>query len=325
MCLKSCELVAKTIKGEKTKRTPIYGWVSGNLWHEITEAYGSVNAFEDHYEFDCAHIFGGPGCFDEVEIAKVRENGEELTPDILLDIPLRSPDNMEEYKGIIDALKYYKDDRGRFCYMQTPGFFENYNGVFGIENHLCYLILYKEEIKELYRRQSIWNAKFAENVLDLGVDMVHISDDWGSQRDLMFSPKLWWELIYPNMKYVVDKVHAKGGFASLHSDGCIMPIVDGLVDIGFDVIHPWQETAGMSYDVYLDKYQDKFAILGGLCVQSTIGFGDYERLGSEIRRVFNLLKGKRWIFCTTHFVQKHCTIEELSFAYDLIYKLSHEM
>ena len=47
-------------KGRENKKNAIYGWVSGNLWHEITEAYGSVNAFEDHYEFDCAHIFGGP-------------------------------------------------------------------------------------------------------------------------------------------------------------------------------------------------------------------------------------------------------------------------
>lgn len=323
--MKSYELVAKTIRGENIGRTPVYGWVAGNLSKEITEAFGSVAAFEDHYEFDCAHIFGGPGAFDGEAINKVRESGEELTPDILLDIPLRSPDNMDEYKGIIDALKFYKEDRGRFCYMQTPGFFEHYNGVFGIENHLCYLLMYEEEIKELYRRQSIWNAKFAENVLELGIDMVHISDDWGSQRDLMFSPKLWWELIYPNMKYVVDKVRARGGFASLHSDGCIAPIADGLVDIGFDVVHPWQETAGMSYDLYLDKYQDKFAILGGLCVQSTIGFGKYERLESEIRRVFSLLKGKRWIFCTTHFVQKHCTIDELCYAYDLVVKLAREM
>ena len=81
MCLKSCELVAKTIKGENKKNAYIWLGVR-KFWHEITEAYGSVNAFEDHYEFDCAHIFGGPGCFDEVEIAKVRENGEELTPDI---------------------------------------------------------------------------------------------------------------------------------------------------------------------------------------------------------------------------------------------------
>lgn len=322
--MKSYELVAKTIKGEKTSKTPVYGWVAGNLSREITEAFGSVSAFEDHYEFDAAHIFGGPGAFDMAEINKVVESGEELTPDILLDIPLRSPDNMDEYRDIVNALKHHREERGRFCYMQTPGFFEHFNGVFGIENHLCYLLMYTDEIKELYRRQSLWNAKFSENVLELGIDMVHISDDWGSQRDLMFSPKLWWELIYPNMKYVVDTVHKRGGFASLHSDGCILPVTDGLVDIGFDVVHPWQETAGMSYDLYLEKYQDKFAILGGLCVQSTIGFGDMDRLDKEIRRVFSLLKGKRWIFCTTHFVQNHCSIEELSYAYDLVSKLAKE-
>ena len=64
--------------------------------------------------------------------------------------------------------------------------------------------------------------------------------------------------------------------------------------------------------------------MGGICIQSTLGFGDYKRLESEIRRVFSLLKGKRWICCTTHLVQPHCSIEELVFAYDLAYKLARE-
>lgn len=80
----------------------------------------------------------------------------------------------------------------------------------------------------------------------------------------------------------------------------------------------------MSYDLYLNKYADKFAILGGICIQTTLGFGDYDRLEKEIRRVFSLLKGKRWICCTTHFVQDHCSLEELEFAYDLITKLARE-
>ena len=80
----------------------------------------------------------------------------------------------------------------------------------------------------------------------------------------------------------------------------------------------------MSYDLYLNKYADKFAILGGICIQTTLGFGDYDRLEKEIRRVFSLLKGKRWICCTTHFVQDHCSLEELEFAYDLITKLARD-
>ena len=65
-----------------------------------------------------------------------------------------------------------------------------------------------------------------------------------------------------------------------------------------------------------------FTILGGVCIQSTLGFGKMEYLEQEIRRVFSLLKGKRWIACTTHYVQDHCSIEELKFAYDLILKLA---
>ena len=44
----------------------------------------------------------------------------------------------------------------------------------------------------------------------------------------------------------------------------------------------------------------------------------------EIRRVFSYLMGKRWICCTTHFVQKHCTVEDLEFAFDLMYRLARE-
>ena len=78
----------------------------------------------------------------------------------------------------------------------------------------------------------------------------------------------------------------------------------------------------MSYDTYLEKFADRFAILGGVCVQTLLGIEPKEKLESEIRRVFDKLRGKRWICCTTHFVQNHCTMEDLTFAYDLIYRLT---
>ena len=80
----------------------------------------------------------------------------------------------------------------------------------------------------------------------------------------------------------------------------------------------------MPYELYLEKYADQFAIMGGICVQSAIGLLPQPELEKEIRRVFGLLKGKRWVCCTTHFVQEHCTLEDLEFAYDLIYKLARE-
>ena len=113
-------------------------------------------------------------------------------------------------------------------------------------------------------------------------------------------------------------------FIDLVEDGCIEKVVDGIAQLGLDVVHPWQETAGMSYDLYLEKYADKFAILGGVCVQSALGLLPQPQLEAEIRRVFGLLKGKRWICCTTHYVQNHCSVEDLAFAYDLISMLARE-
>ena len=322
--MNSTERVTNVILGKPVDRQPIYGWVRENLSDVITEAFGSVEAFEDHYEFDMAHIFGGPYPIRKDVVARLKEENEELTPDILEEADfLPEVDNMAEYENIRQALAHHKQ-RGRFCYMQTPGFFEHFNKAFGIENQLMYLALYPEEMGRLYSRQADWTIRFADHCIDLGVDMIHLSDDWGAQKNMMFSPDTWWELIYPNMKRVVDHVHSRGAFASLHSDGCVMNVADGIAQLGLNVVHPWQENAGMSYDTYLEKYADRFAILGGVCVQSALGILPREKLESEIRRVFGLLKGKRWICCTTHFVQNHCSIEDLTFAYDLIYKLARK-
>lgn len=47
-----------------------------------------------------------------------------------------------------------------------------------------------------------------------------------------------------------------------------------------------------------------------------------EKMLEEIRRVFRTLYGRRWICCTSHFVQSHCTMEDLTVAFELIYALA---
>lgn len=322
--MNSTERVRRTLLGQPTDRQPIYGWVSANLSEEITARYGSVAAFEDAYEFDAAHLFGGPDNFRQDVLQSLTAAHGELTPDLLVDEDFFGPvDGDRAYDNIRAALAHHKA-RERWCYIQTPGFFESFNGVFGIEKQLMYLALYPDEIQELYRRQAAWIKRFVDHCVEIGVDMIHISDDWGSQKDMLFSPRSWKQLIYPHMKDVVDYVHAKGLPCSLHCDGNVLKIADEIAKIGFDMMHLWQESAGMPYDIYLEKYADKFAILGGVCVQSAIGILPREELEREIRRVFSLLRGKRWIVCTTHFVQKHCSMDDLTFAYDLIYQLARE-
>lgn len=321
--LTSRTLVADTIRGIQPRSiTPMYAWVFDNVVDRITQQYGSMHAFEDRWQFDLAHIFGGPKPFDTPEIRRLVKSGRPVTPDMLLELPMTDPDDNAAYESARQEILYQQGQRGRFCYMQTNGIFECLNDVFGIEDHLCYMLTYEDELAQLYRRLADWNCRYIHNIVDMGVDMVHISDDWGAQNNLLFSPALWRSMIYPHHKRMVEQAKKHGAFASLHSDGNINLVLDGIVELGYDVLHPYQETAGMSYQTYLSRYADRFAILGGVCVQSVLGFGNYERLEQEIRRVFRLLRGRRWICCTTHLVQPHCSMQELEFALDLMLRLS---
>jgi uroporphyrinogen decarboxylase len=321
----SRERVIEVIQHRKPDRMPIYGWVRANLEKQIAEAFGSVEAFEDRYEFDLAHIFGGPSQYRQEDLdALFARGGGTIEPAALLEISLQDPNEPSGYDDIRSQVEYHKEQRGRFVYMQTPGIFECLNGSFGIQNHLMYLALYEKELHEVYRRQAEWNRAFAINCLDLGIDMIHVSDDWGAQFGLMFHPDVWRRLMYPYHKITCDAVRQRGGFLSLHSDGNVTQVLDGIVELGYQVVHPFQESAGMDFQDFKQHYMKSFVIMGGLDVQTTIGFGKLDRLKREIERIVGMFPDGGFIFCTTHFVQDHCTMEELKFAYDLVYELVRE-
>ena len=320
------ERVIETIRRGKLDRIPVYGWVAANLSEPITEQFGSVAAFEDHYEFDYAHLFGGPLCHKAEDVEALQAaSGGAIDPLSFSELAYTDPDDSSAYQDIIDQVRQHKEERGRFVYVQTPGIFEALNGVFGIENHLMYLLMYMDEIQEVYARQAAWNKAFAMNCLDLGVDMIHVSDDWGGQQNLLFSVDTWWSHIYPYHKITADAVKARGAFLSLHTDGNINSVIDGIIKLGFDVVHPWQESAGMSLKEHREKYIDHFVTMGGLDVQTTIGFEKYDYLQAEIERVLQLSVDGGQLYCTSHFVQDHCSMEELCFAFDLIYRLVREL
>jgi uroporphyrinogen decarboxylase len=323
------ERVRALLARKPTDRMPVYGWVRANLEDGINERWGSVEAFEDRYEFDLAHLFGGPDRYGAGDLDAVRtraaEQGRAVEPSDLLEIELADPDDEVGYASLRADVAFHRESRGRFVYVQTPGVFEAHNGFFGIENHLMYLLLYPDELARVYARQAEWTARFASNCLDLGIDMIHVSDDWGSQRGLLFSPDVFHGLIAPYHAPVAELVHRRGGYLSLHSDGNIEPAIGAIKELGFAVVHPWQESAGMSFDRFQREYRDSFAVMGGIDVQTTIGFGDQERFRSEVGALIERFSDGGLILCTTHFVQDHCTVAELEQSFDFVYDRVREV
>jgi uroporphyrinogen decarboxylase len=322
--MNSRERVLATIQHRPADRMPVYGWTKANLEQPICAAFGSVDAFEDHYEFDLVHLFGGPNPHAASSVRPVEGAAPSILPQDYLDVPLNDPNDQRTYQDLVEQIAHHQGERGRFVYVQTPGIFESLNDVFGLQNHLLYLALYPEALQLVYQRQAEWNRAFAMNCIDLGVDMIHVSDDWGWQKGLLFNPRTWWKLIYPNHEITCRAVLARGMPISLHSDGNINAVIDGVIKLGYQVVHPWQESAGMSLEDYKAHYSEQLVVMGGLDVQTAIGFGKTDHLKSEIERVIGMFPDGGLIFCTTHFVQDHCSIEELVMAFDLVHELVHK-
>lgn len=120
--MNSIELVSKTIKGEnKSGITPIYGWLFDYMAEKLEKSHGGWKKFEDEYQFDMAHIFTKVFPYNREALGKIAESGTEVTPEVALQVPLLDVDDMKLYESVKEDLKYYREERQRFCYVQSYG------------------------------------------------------------------------------------------------------------------------------------------------------------------------------------------------------------
>ena len=112
----SRERVIETIRHGKPDRVPIYGWVTANMTNQINEAFGSVEAFEDKYEFDYAHLFGGPPTYDEQVIRELSaSSGGMIEPPALLTAQMHDPNDSAAYAPIIERMEHHRPSGAGSC------------------------------------------------------------------------------------------------------------------------------------------------------------------------------------------------------------------
>jgi len=197
----------------------------------------------------------------------------------------------------------------------------------GMENALVDLCLNKNEINRLFRALTDFYIEIIERVHgEIGCDGVYVTDDLGSQQDIMFSPEIFRELFLPYYREVVEVCHKKGLHFWLHSCGNIEKILPDLIEIGVDVIHPIQKFAMDEADT-AKKYRDKICFMCGMDVQDVMPFGTTDDVRAEVRRLVNTFGSDngRIIFSMGNGVTPNIPIENLYALYDEVYRLRFEM
>lgn len=321
--MNSVERVMNTLSHRPVDRTPIDCWLYQKQFLEKLEAeYGPREKFIEEFGVD---VFVGLMPFPN-------QFGRKFDVHELKDIRFEDPKdpkwlNFEGWNydfggcNIATAVKNHKGKRAVLAH--TWGMIEGTSSFLGIEN--CWMNLGGEPdaMAAFFDRYSDWMCAQVDNLVEAGVDMMTLSDDWGSNGTMLFSPKMWRKIIKPYAMRVVQHAKSRGLPVNLHSDGYIMQILDDIIEMGYTSWHPVQESAGLNPREIKEKYGDKITIYGSLDVIDGLLKYDGDELEEYITKRFEIYApGGGFIFNGGHFIQPDIPPMRLIRAYRTVQKLA---
>jgi uroporphyrinogen-III decarboxylase len=117
----------------------------------------------------------------------------------------------------------------------------------------------------------------AERLVLMGVDMIWLGDDVGTQDRMLFSPETWRRFLKPRMAALIGSLKDLNPALKVayHSDGEISPIIPDLIEIGVDVLNPIQP-ACMSPGELKRRFGDRLCFWGTIDEQHTLPFGSID-------------------------------------------------
>ncbi len=214
------------------------------------------------------------------------------------------PMRPELYTEAERVLRDFKDDYWIVGVTVTT-IFETAWALRGYEQMLIDLVADPDLAERILDIPFRYHLAAARRLTQLGVDMIWIGDDVGTQRAMLVAPKTWRRLFKPRLATFIAEIKAINPALKVayHSDGDITPIVPDLIEIGLDVLNPIQP-ACMDPAAVKRAYGDKLAFWGSIDEQHTLPFGTPADVRAEVlTRLETIGQGGGLILGPTHHVQ----------------------
>jgi uroporphyrinogen decarboxylase len=151
----------------------------------------------------------------------------------------------------------------------------------GFENLLMDMCDHHPKLNRLIELVEHFNAAIVRKYLDLGVEWMCYPEDLGMQTGPMISPALFRRLIKPSYQRLMQPARDAGCIVHMHSDGCIHPLLDDLIEGGVQVINLQDLVNGI--DWIRDKLTGRVCIDLDIDRQQVTTFGTPEQIDALIR------------------------------------------
>lgn len=239
---------------------------------DISEREQNADAYGSLWRMDCRPF--------HLETPVLREPS-------LDNLVLPDPGTLFPDPWMAEAGKFICDHQDRFVVgAYGYGLFERTWTLRGFENMLMDCVIEEDFYDELLERITVHHLDLIDRLLELPLDGIMLSDDWGYQHGVLIGAERWRKLLKPRVARLYQRVHDAGKIALNHCCGSVAEIMPDLIDIELDVLESVQpEADGMNPYALKKQYGEHITFWGGLGSQSIIPFGTPAELTAEINKL----------------------------------------
>jgi len=210
------------------------------------------------------------------------------------------------YTDAEDLVNQYKED---YCVIGDieVTIFSLAQQLVGIEKLMTDMALGAEYVEPLFKACADFQPEVGLRLVEIVVDAVWSGDDFGSQTDLLFSPKMFRNLLknhYTRMNKAFTDANPKV-IPILHCDGAVSKLLDDIREVGFEVFNPVQPgVPGHGPQELKSAFGEKFVFWGAIDQQILLPRGTDQELEADIAEKIRILgKDRGYMIAPAHIIQ----------------------
>lgn len=194
-------------------------------------------------------------------------------------------------------------------FLQPGPFRVSWSLLGGMEKYLYYYMKDSGFVHGLGRVVTDYIMEVIDMAARLGVDIIALDGDLAFSETTLMSPAQYEEFVLPYQKEIVDHAHRAGLLIFKHSDGNMWPIMDGIVEAGFDGFHPIQPQC-MDIGKVKADYGDRLCLLGNIDCTYLLPFRSEEEVERAVRETISVAApGGGYVMSSSNSIHPGCRPE----------------
>ncbi len=157
----------------------------------------------------------------------------------------------------------------------------------GMENLMLKMFDDPDFVHSIARMTYEYNVQMLDLLVEAGLDVLIIEDDIADKNFPLISPDQFKEFINPYNRKLVELGHEKGLKVIRHSDGNLWPLLDILLETGYDGLNPLEPQAGMDLKKLKEYCGDRLCFLGNIDCIDLLPNGTQEQVEETVKQAIS--------------------------------------